>query len=389
MRPQFYFYCYPWDLEDEGLELALGRLAGEIGVDGICVSAIESEIRMIRGRPNGERRTFVSPAAAHFQPDASIHRSSRIRPIPAAWMKSKNPLEKISRVAGKEGLTLRARVVCCQGAHLVERYSHAACINVFGDPSETRLCPSHPDVREYVSLVIEDLSKNYPLTTIELAEFDFGFGDREAWYVHASAPGARLRQMMSCWCFCSACRQHAGSAGVDVDAARVSILEAWDASVRMERPSHQSTGDLHARFPDLAKYEQWRSEAVTQFVRGARSKAGAALKLCAARASSAGGTDFSALAAFCDGIVIPLTELEGKEPAKEEIALSGGASRCDAAITCFPPDAKDGPSLVADVQRASQAGHAAIGFANYGLAPEPCLDWVRQAIRYARREATA
>src|SRR5262249_33730749 len=100
--PSFYFYCYPWDLEDEGLEISLGRLAGEIGVDGITVAATETDIRMIRGRPLGGRRTFISPAGAHFQPDPAIHRGNRIRPIPASWMKSKNPLERIAKVAEKE-----------------------------------------------------------------------------------------------------------------------------------------------------------------------------------------------------------------------------------------------------------------------------------------------
>lgn len=61
--------------------------------------------------------------------------------------------------------------------------------------------------------------------------------------------------------------------------------------------------------------------------------------------------------------------------------------RREAAFFCWPPMCKDGPALVSAVHEASQAGCLAVGFAHYGAAPLASLEWIRQAVRYARREA--
>jgi len=388
MKPEFYFYCYPWDLEDEGLDVSLGRLAGEIGVDGICVVATESEVRLIRARVFGERRTFACAAAAHFQPDPVLHRSGRIRPLPAAWMKSKNPLERISKVAEREGLVVRARVVCCEGAQLVARFPHAACINAFGDPVDNRLCPAHPDVREYVGLLVEDLSRNYPVKTIELAEFDFGAGDRIEWYRHASVPSVALRRMLSTWCFCSACRQRAGDAGVDSDGIRSAIVASWDALMNSDTGARSTADGNDPAGLGVNAYEKLRRDSVTQLVRSARARCTARLIVQVPLLPACRGTDVAGLVDSCDGIVTPLDDFEGKELAAEDVNGFSGPSRRDALIRCYPPSAKDGPSLISEVHRVSQGGFRAIGFEDYGLAPQACLDWVRQAIRYARREST-
>ena len=52
-----------------------------------------------------------------------------------------------------------------------------------------------------------------------------------------------------------------------------------------------------------------------------------------------------------------------------------------------PVERGDDPALVAAVHESVQAGHSEIGFYADGLLPASCLDWVRQAIRYARRES--
>jgi Zn-finger protein len=385
-KPSFYFYCYPWDLEDEGLEVSLGRLAGEIGVDGITVAATETDIRMIRGRPIGGRRTFICPAGAHFQPDPAIHRGNRIRPIPAAWMKSKNSLERIAKIAQREHLDVRARIVCCEGKGVAERYPHAVCINAFGDPIPGQLCPNHPDVREYVALVVNDLTKNYPISAIELAEFGFGSIERIEWYPHTFAPHT-LRTQLCNWCFCPACRQRTADANFDSEAVRSSILQCWNDFVNMKQSSDAPLVDPLADSSVSSAFESMRTESVTQLVRGARAKSDKPIQLSTSVMPKIEGVDLKSLRSVCEGIAIRAGYFEEECIAQEEIDAFGGTSRCAMLMECIPPTTPDGASLVAAVHRTSQMGFAAVGFENYGLAPNHCLDWVRQAIRYAKRES--
>ena len=87
---QTVFECFPWDLDLEGYDESLARLAGEIGVDAILVPAVHEGIRELRPRAAEGTRAFVCRAAAHFQPNAKLYSGLRIRPIAAAWMKTRN-----------------------------------------------------------------------------------------------------------------------------------------------------------------------------------------------------------------------------------------------------------------------------------------------------------
>jgi len=130
----------PWDLEDEGLETSLARMAGEIGVDGLSVIASYSGIRQYRSRSVYERRLVEHDAATHFQPDPKRYVNTRVRPAAASWMKSRNPLERIARAAEKAHLKLRVQAAACRDTGLTSKYPMASCVNVFGDPVNTWLC---------------------------------------------------------------------------------------------------------------------------------------------------------------------------------------------------------------------------------------------------------
>src|SRR5205085_3889822 len=87
-----YLAVEPWDLIDEGIDRVLDRISGEIGCDGIQVTAVTGPVHVFRPHANVSPRTYRCDAAAYFQPDAKRYADSRLRPLPAAWIKSRNPL---------------------------------------------------------------------------------------------------------------------------------------------------------------------------------------------------------------------------------------------------------------------------------------------------------
>lgn len=386
---QFFFWCFPWDLEDEGIEVSLGRMAGDVGVDAVSVAATCRSVAEFRPRAVSGPRTLAFEAAAHFQPDSKCYVNTRIRPNTASWMKSRNPLDKIGRAAERQGLKLRAWVNCCAGQALASRYSLASCVDVFGDPIVTRLCPSNPEVREYVAALVEDVSANYPVETVELEEAHFGDGASLGRWRDMGVSPSQAESVLLSWCFCSSCRQRASDAGIEVASVVDSVNGHLDRMMRVEPATFDRFEGLLADDEDLAAYHKMRVDAVTSLLGSVRSRAKVRLTVHVDSLAPSTGVDVGALSSECDGFIMSYGS-EGVVPhLKSAVKAAGGVEKVEAAHRCCPPAVRESSSLVAEVHRAVQAGHPGIGFFNYGLAPEPCMDWVRQAVRYARREIGA
>ncbi len=388
-----FFCCYPWDLDQEGIEAAVGRMAGEIGVSAISVTATLHSLRERRARAAPGPRTLDLEAAAHFQPDAPRYANTRLRPIVAAWLKARNPLEKIFREAEQVGLHRRVSIAACHSAALAARYPLTACVDVFGDPITSCVCPANAEVREFVAALVDDLSANYPVETIELADFWFG-GRHLHPHLRSGISLAEVESGLFDWCFCASCRQRATDRGLDPEQAASRVRDHLEAAFRLEPPRCGSLDKLLAEEPTLAEFHRLRLETVTSLLKQVRTRTKARL-LVDLSGLSAGeaawcAVSLTGLAACCDGLLLaPPTADHHEERAffEEAVKAVHGPPHVDLSIECYPPRTRTAPALVSEVRRLAEAGYAGFGFFNYGLAPEPCLDWVRQAVRYARREA--
>jgi hypothetical protein len=374
-------------LEEEGIETAIDRMAGEIGVDAVSVATTLPSVSEFRARAFATQRTVEHEAAAHFQPVAKHYAGTRIRPIAAPWMKSRNPLEKIAQHAGKQGLKVRAWTTCCHGSAMVARHKMAACVNVFGDLSQSWMCPSNPDVREYVAALVEDLATNYPLETIELDGADFGGPIHSHRHARSGVGTGPVEQVLLSWCFCPSCQQRARDGGLDVEAVAAAAASHLGQMMLAKIPIHSDFDSLLASDGHLAAYHKLRMDVVTSLVQLVRGRTKARLVLHHEAPSPFSAADPTALSEVCDGLVIPAARHGRAQTSDARLPHVWRAERTELAQPCHPPHVEDGPALVSTVHQAAETGCAAIGFSNYGVAPEPCLDWVRQAVRYARRES--
>ncbi len=382
---RFFFWCYPWDLADEGVEAAIGRMAGEINVDALSVAATCCRVKEFRARAFGAPRMVEHGAAAHFQPDKKRYLKTRILPNPAPWMKTRNALEKIGREAEKSGLKLRVSAVCCRSDALVSRYPMASCVDAFGDASRDILCPSNPDVREYVASLVDDLSGNYPVDTVELLEVGFGSDAMRRGEEACGFFPDPARWTLGSWCFCPSCRQRASNAGIDVEAVFAVVTEHLAQMLRVEPAREASFEVMLTGDEGLAAYHRMRVETVTSLVEGVRSRTDARVVLHAGADVGMSGEEPSALAGHCDGFILPCVQSH-VDSADAYMEAVGGPSRIELMLRCHPPTTPDSDSLVQEVHQLAQRGCGGIGFWNYGMVPEPCLEWVRRAVRFARRE---
>ncbi|MBI5762202.1 MAG: hypothetical protein HZA51_01620 [Planctomycetes bacterium] len=389
MQPQFYMYCYPWDLEDEGLEESIGRLAGEIGVDGINVAATTSEVLHYRPRKPLEKRVFKTEAGAHFQPDKKFYSSCRIKPHPAAWMKSRNALERIVKVCEKEKLKVRASINCCVGRALVERYPFAACVNALGVISERVLCPTHPDVREFLAAMVEDLSTNYGLEALEIRELRWEDVTDHNENEVCRPPWLPVAADLLSHCFCSSCRQAVSAQSVGGDAvlqAATARLEEW-----LDHSGTENTKDRSTLLydPDVLEYSMSMRGFVLELVSELKQRAKCELAVRYSARVFPADADFiqEHLMERIDAVVVSSRMLgDGATESTLDSHVSLIPSKLDVIKSVEQTDTSTMQALVASTLALAERGYRSISFSDYGRAHQHTLDAIRQAIRFARRE---
>ncbi len=382
MATEFYFYCYPWDLEDEGIDIALTRLLGELRVEGVNVAAAYPGVTAFRPRQTYSPRTVRFSAGVAFQPDASRYASTHLRPITGGWIKSRNPLAKMVESAERHGLKLRLTVECCDNPPLAEKYPMVAGVNVFGEPMPDRLCPSHPDVQAYLAALIDDLSAHYRPHAIELRSADFGPGFCQC--EDAAPIFERARYCLSL-CFCASCRRAATESGVDGDDAAEQARNVIDESDAAR--DQWTVENLLNENRALAAYDQVRRQTVADLCAAIKRNARTSGIIAPIHDDPFRGQDAKVLSGILDGQVCQHSVAgPGDATVQSDTDVVLEPARRHVRVHASRRMFRDGQHLFREVGRIVEQKVASIGFANYGLLPEPCLDWVPQAIRFAKRE---
>ena len=383
--------CTLWDLAADGIESSLDRLSGELGVTGVGVPAVGCAVEHIRRHEPGIGRTHRIGPGAHFRPDTAKYANTRVRPSPASWIKRTNPLKDLAatalRAAGQPELSVQAWLTCCQGEDLVAQHPAAAGKNAFGDPLMTGLCPSNPDVREYVAGMVADLSDGYGLDAIVLDG---------AWYPtrtpcspgQAGLTAGPIERALLDLCLCESCRQTAIEAGLDADALARSVrtrLTAWlsDQPVR----STQWQAYLKEN-PLLEDHLNLRRGVITAWLQRLGEAPGCRLIYPLPDEPDAAGVDVAMVAQHVDAVLVTLRQTPLEVSATDVTAMAdrvGGLDRLAVRLPAYPPHCPDAPVLVRAMTALAEAGVPEIHLDNYSLIPESRWAGWRQAIRAARR----
>lgn len=381
-----HFVCHAWDLADEGVELSLDRLAGEVGVDSVCVPAVTDAIDVYRPRGAGESRRFRTDGGIHYRADAQRFAATRIRPAPASWMKSRHVLADVAEHAAKRGLALRLAMSCCLNRAAAERHAFAVCKDAVGECRTARLCPSNPDVAAFVAAVAGDLAEQFAPAAIELENLGFGFdaaGSPEWIGMHVGP----LERFLLSLCFCESCVQAAGRAGVDVTTVRERTVQALERVFGGEPARDESPDELLARDTLLADFTAFREQAVASIVASVRSAVQTELVVADPGEWAVGGFSPRGLRDACDAFRAPDGESIDAGAAPVESPYGVQPARVQRRFRCGPPQFHQASDLVRSVHRAVETGCEAIGFFDFGTTTHAGLDWARQALRFARRDA--
>lgn len=392
--------CHLWDLADEGLEGVLDRLAGEVGVTGVCLPVVCPSASHLRARPGVAAPAFRIAGGVFFTPQEEFYVATRCKPVVSKWLRSRDLFRRVAEACQARSLECRAIVDASSAGDLASRYPHAAAKTAFGDAWPARVCPVNPDVQAFLAAVCRDLATNYQISAIELAGLSPGrAASARSEFDLAPDLGPGGWALMGV-CFCESCRQLGGTGPgfreVDPAAAARSV------EVRLRRvfdSGEQISGGVDGVFSQdqpLAAHvaAQWR--AIGDLVATIAGECGCDLVLrwydnaiCAA-AGTVAIRELAPEVRFQMPVPMPLSADAVERTARAACELAGGAARAELLMRPFGPDAVGSgetlaQALVADLARLADLGLASVDLESYGQASEAGLAAVRQAVRFARR----
>ncbi|HWK67823.1 MAG TPA: hypothetical protein VNS34_23100 [Rhizobiaceae bacterium] len=385
-------WTYPWDVQDLGHDTVERELRERAGLNMISLATSYHAGRFLQSRSPRRKAYFPEDGTIYFRPDPALWEGLAIRPKLADVIEEGGDvLRELGRRRDNSGMKISCWTVCLHNTRLGMLHPQAVTRNAFGDPNYYNLCPSHPDARAYVRVMVEDVSRNYRPDRIELESPSFmGFAHE----YHHEKDGVGLtpeEDFLLSLCFCPSCIAGSAEAGVDGEAARKLvrqwISESCERAVPARRfPDFPASGlGTFAPWPELHAYLLWRFEPVTSLVEEIRAAAHPATQVVIIDLKDGwlGGCDLAPLGKVCDGAILCAYDMEPGDVA--QLLAAGRAALgpdkfLGTGYRLFYPEMSDADVLAAKVKPALEAG-VGINFYNYGLVPAARLDWVRQALR--------
>jgi hypothetical protein len=377
-------WAYPWDLIDEGVETVTDRLYA-MGVDEISLATNYHSVQAFLPH-NPERRTFFSRASSYFQPDANY---GRLRPVSNETMGEDDWVDQIIAGVDKSPLSLNSWTVGCHNSRLGMRHPETTLTNAFGDSLVFGLCPSNPEVREYLLALVGDLARRGGFQRIELETFDFFHGTGYGWHhekFHTKL--GSLGEFLFGLCFCNQCCDNAAAANIDAEHARSSTMSTIDGIVAGTIPPETDVGTWLRSHPIVNDYVDRRTETLASLFDDLATVTGAVdlgcyIGMLDMDRTWMHGVDLHALAEHLDYYLVT-----AYEPTRDEaVACFSKATELTpdipvhAGIHAGYPFVTDEMTLKAMTAGLVDAGAQRVSFYNYGLLPESNLNWIEESIR--------
>jgi len=387
----------PWNFSRAEGNL-LDRVVGEVGIDHLTVPAITGPLAQYRLSGEIEPPYFYTEGGWHFSPQPKLYAPTGVRPHVAHWAGARDTLGPMREYASKHALkfVLRLDFQGFQGplASLPETRMRTAWGNELGGYGA---CTSSPAFREVVQAVLADLQACEP----DGCELDCICTGEEELQLGTAPPllwEGPLRHRVQT-CFCPACRQTALRAGVDVSAA-IGVVQSFGRAYAAAGLG--ITGEMNEKLAGLGQYwkarradlDSWIERLagviaprtlyvidepigkgqVKRLARDTRYDDRDKLKAVAALESAFGGSsDDVAQVTECFEL--------GRKTCSDLVPTTG------LVWNLLVPANRTADSLVRSLAEAVGSGLQFVEFERVEEMPEQAITWLKQAVRYARRQS--
>lgn len=380
-------YSYAWDLEAEGYDRAVGRIA-EAGFTAVNLATSYHAGKFILPH-NPKRKLYVAEdGSLYFQPDLTTY--GKIQPrVNSLVSADDSPVTRLQDVARIHGLEYVAWVVCLHNSWIGEQHPEVTAHTAFGDPLFHSLSPAHPDVREYMLAMIGDLVSRHDVSAIELESPGYmGFHHDHHHIMYGVVVDSVQAELLGV-SFNPIEVAGATSAGIDVEGLRSRIAglvdACWNEGMAMEiggAPSARAQAILDDA--ELTAYRAWQHEQVVSLSAEIREviqerSAATEIRHFAAMAAGEGGAIDASLMATGD------TVLAGYAATPEDVAPRMAAlESLDmpkwGMIRAIQPEVTDPAQIEPLVSAWKAAGVTGVDVYNYGLMPDRTFRALSEAL---------
>ncbi len=254
MAARISVWAYPWDIADEGVNVALDWLR-DAGFDAIELCPNYHAISTFSPR-NRKRSIFYSEQGAVYFP-ARADRYDRIKPKVYEEPEVVSAYAAVSGAIGARGMQLNAWVIGMFQPWIARAYPDTAIENAFGHRSYAQTCPASPDVQTYLAALLVDLCDQFSIASISLESVGhpgFAYGwVRERILISLGA----WTRFMAGLCFCTNCMAAARAHGVDAPGVRRSVAD--ELRTRLDASPDDPSDE------DVAALVQQRADADEMF----------------------------------------------------------------------------------------------------------------------------
>ena len=214
---------YAWEVHDVGIDVILDNMTGLAGINSIyLVALMHHEHRPFTSQRfphNPDRAEWMAEdSRIYFHPELDLY--GRIKPAVSKyeWLNSTDWLKVVVDAAHARGLKAGAEISNTPiPASVLKENPDFQQRDINGLP-QGRLCPNHPDVREYLLALFGDVAKNYNVEFIQTCMLLYtGGGPQKS------------------TCFCKSCQRAALAAGFDLAAAIPVLLANPEAQPQLDQ----------------------------------------------------------------------------------------------------------------------------------------------------------
>jgi hypothetical protein len=222
-------WMHPWDLEGVNHTDLIAFLDG-CGLNACNLAFSYHGGRMVLPR-HAQRKVYEQDlSAVYFPANEAGYRGLRLQPHIAPQAEI---VREFLTVAQQADFAVNAWTVLCHNDRLGLATPECCIQNVFGERYTYALCPSHPDVRQYIVALCGDIATMEGVASLDLEALSFMGYEHQSLHDKTGVPLTPLIKWLLSFCFCSDCRAALGSLANEVAArARETIsnyLAQWPA----------------------------------------------------------------------------------------------------------------------------------------------------------------
>ncbi len=377
-------FTYPWDLDAEGHEASLGRIADN-GFTAVNLATAYHAGKFLLPHNPRRRVYFPEDGALYFKPD--LEKYGRIQPRVSSLVDGdRDPLRALDRERERWGLDLVAWTVCLHNTWLGERYPECTMHTAFGDPLLHSLTPAHPDVQQYMRGLVTDIISSARVSAIQLESPDYMGYTHGFHHEVTPVPLNDLQKRLLGISFNPAEIERAAEHDIDAATLQRQVAVVLDATWNEPDRANRHIDELFNN-PDLERYEQLLNDIETEFIASLRdavheARPGTEVRLFAGMAAGEDGGVPPNIIQLADGLLsgyMPSDDA-ARNRAKELKDLMGDRP-VYGMVRAISPDADHPEQAASRVRAWIESNVDGVDVYNYGFMTLPMIDAVGNVLR--------